>query len=64
MKILIDSSVLIEYEKQTQPELLSALRDSYHELYINILIASEYIYKLIGILAGKSPIECLRKQTN
>lgn len=56
MKIFIDSSVLIEYEKQAQPELLDALRDSYHELYINILVASEYIYRLIGVLAGKSPM--------
>lgn len=56
MKIFIDSSVLIEYEKQAQPELLETLRDSYHELYINILVASEYIYRLIGILAGKSPM--------
>lgn len=63
MKIFIDSSVLIAYEKQAQSELFEALRDSYHELYINILVASEYIYRLIGILAGKSPMSvCESKQ--
>lgn len=56
MKVLIDSSVIIEYEKLKKPELLKALRNSQHELYINVLIASEYIYRLIGILAGKSPM--------
>ncbi len=63
MKVLIDSSVIIEYEKLKKPELLKALRNSQHELYINVLIASEYIYRLIGILAGKSPMSvCERGQ--
>ncbi len=56
MRILIDSSILIEYEKQTQTELLDYLLASNHMLYFNAIIASEYLYILLGILAQKSPM--------
>ncbi len=56
MKVFIDSSLLIEFEKQTRPELLDALIKSEHRLYINPIVASEYLYQLLGILGGRSPM--------
>lgn len=56
MKVFIDSSVLIEYEKQSKTELLDALLQSNHQLYINGIIGSEYLYHLIGIISGRSPM--------
>lgn len=35
MKIFVDSSVLIEYANERRPELLDALLDLSHEIYIN-----------------------------
>lgn len=56
MKIFIDSGLLIEYEKQTQSELLEALLDSEHQIFINPIVFSEYLYQLLGILGGRSPM--------
>jgi predicted nucleic acid-binding protein len=56
MKILIDSGILIEFEKGTRTDLLMTLLAQNHTLYINSTITSEYLYKLLGILAGKSPM--------
>jgi uncharacterized protein len=56
MKILIDSSILIEFEKGTRTDLLMTLLAQNHTLYINSTITSEYLYKLLGILGGKSPM--------
>jgi predicted nucleic acid-binding protein len=56
MKIFLDSSVLIEYEKQTKTELLQRLVQSDHQILINPIVASEYLYQLLGILGGRSPM--------
>lgn len=56
MKIFLDSSLLIEYEKQAETELLDALLESDHEIFINPVVVSEYLYKLLGILGGRSPM--------
>jgi predicted nucleic acid-binding protein len=56
MKVLIDSSILIEFEKGTKVELMLSLLKNGHELYINTAVTSEYLYKLLGILGGKSPM--------
>lgn len=56
MKVFVDSSVLIEFANERRPELLDALLDSSHELYINNIVVSEFVYKLLGIIAGKSPM--------
>ena len=57
MKVFVDSSVLIEFANERHPaELLDALLDSSHELYINNIVVSEFVYKLLGIIAGKSPM--------
>ncbi|MBK8043895.1 MAG: PIN domain-containing protein [Haliscomenobacter sp.] len=56
MNVFIDSSLLVEYEKLNRPELLEALMASNHQLFINPIVASEYLYQLIGILGGRSPM--------
>lgn len=56
MKVFIDSSVLIEYEKQTKTELLDALLESENFLFINPIVVSEYLYQMLGILGGRSPM--------
>ena len=56
MKIFLDSGLLIEYEKQTQTNLLEALLESEHQIFINPIVVSEYLYQLLGILGGRSPM--------
>ncbi|MFN0216521.1 MAG: type II toxin-antitoxin system VapC family toxin [Saprospiraceae bacterium] len=56
MKVFIDSSLLVEYEKQTKTDLLDGLLESEHLLFINPIVASEYLYQLLGILGGRSPM--------
>jgi uncharacterized protein len=56
MRVFIDSSILIEFENGRQPELFDALLASNHELFINAIVASEYLYRLLGILGEKSPM--------
>jgi predicted nucleic acid-binding protein len=56
MRILVDSSVLVEYEKQTKPDLLEALLASEHQVCINPIVFSEYVYQLLGVMSGKSPL--------
>ncbi len=56
MKIFIDSSVLIEFENGRRQELLEFLRTSNGDLFINSIVVSEYVYRLLGILAEKSPM--------
>jgi predicted nucleic acid-binding protein len=50
MKVFIDSSLLIEYEKQTKTELLEALMESNRQIFINPIVVSEYLYQLLGII--------------
>lgn len=56
MKVFIDSSLLVEYEKQAKTELLDALLESKNLLYINPIVVSEYLYQMLGILGGRSPM--------
>lgn len=56
MKIFIDSGLLIEYEKQTKTELLDVLLKTRHQIFINPIVVSEYLYQLPGILGGRSPM--------
>ena len=57
MKVLVDSSVIIEFENGRNEELLTTLfNKSELDLCLNSVVASEYFYKLLGILAGKSPM--------
>jgi uncharacterized protein len=54
--VLIDSRVLIEFEKGTRTQLLEQLLPSPHRLLINPIICSEYVYHLLGVLGGRSPL--------
>lgn len=56
MKIFLDSSILIEYEKGTKIAVLDTLREKNVQFYINSIVVSEYLYKLIGILGEKAPL--------
>ena len=56
MKIFVDSSLLVEYEKQSKTDLLDALLESDHQIFINPIVISEYLYQLLGILGGRSPM--------
>jgi predicted nucleic acid-binding protein len=56
MKVFIDSGILIEYEKQTKTELLEYLIVNGYHIYINPVVVSEYLYKLLGIIGGRSPL--------
>ncbi len=57
MKIFLDSSVLIEYENGRNQALFETLLDnSKLELCLNSVVASEFFYKLLGILSNRSPM--------
>jgi uncharacterized protein len=55
--IFLDSSVLVEYRKGTQIDLLEAIiLDKDFEAVINQVVVSEYLYYHIAIFSGKSPM--------
>lgn len=57
MKVFLDSSALIEFENGRNQELLTKLLENPTlNLCLNSVVASEYFYKLLGILAEKSPM--------
>jgi predicted nucleic acid-binding protein len=57
MKIFLDSSVLIEYENGRNQALFETLLDMPKlELCLNSVVASEFFYKLLGILGNRSPM--------
>lgn len=55
-KIFIDSSILVEFEKQSKTDLLLHLMGNKNfNLYLNCTVLSEYTYYLLAIEGGKSP---------
>lgn len=55
--IFVDSSILIEYYKNAQTELLDSLLDAKHvQVCISQIVVSEYLFHCLGIDGGKSPI--------
>lgn len=52
----LDSSILIEYIKGTQIELLELLIASKTENYINHIVYSEFVYHFLSVMSGKSPL--------
>lgn len=55
-KIFIDSSILVEFAKQTKTDLLFHLMDNETlDLFVNSTVLSEYTYYLLAIEGGKSP---------
>ncbi len=54
--IFIDSSLLVEYVKKAQTDLLNALQgDTGLRLFINQTVVSEYLFYHLAINGGKSP---------
>ncbi len=55
--VFVDSSVLIEYYKNTQTELLDRLLDAKEiQICISQIIVSEYLFHCLGVDGGKSPL--------
>ncbi|MGV3604492.1 MAG: type II toxin-antitoxin system VapC family toxin [Dyadobacter fermentans] len=55
-KIFIDSSILVEFAKQTKTDLLLHLMNHGElSLFVNPTVLSEYTYYLLAIEGGKSP---------
>lgn len=52
----VDSSILIEYIKGTQTELLELLFASKAVNYINHIVYSEFIYHFLSVMSGVSPL--------
>ena len=56
-KIFIDSSVLIEALKGNKTDFYTKLiTDNQYECCINDIVVSEYLYQLLGINGGASPL--------
>ena len=55
-KILLDSSILIEYIKGTKTELLDQLMLNDFELQYNSIVASEFIFHFLAQAGNKSPL--------
>ncbi|WP_457643833.1 type II toxin-antitoxin system VapC family toxin [Persephonella sp.] len=62
-KIFIDSSIFIESFKgnKVAKEILEVAVDKY-EIYINDIVFSEVVFKLLGIKSGKSPLTLKKSQ--
>jgi predicted nucleic acid-binding protein len=56
MKISIESSILVEYLKGNQTDLLEQLISSGHELYTNVIVYSEFIFYYLATIGEKSPL--------
>ncbi|HMN89998.1 MAG TPA: type II toxin-antitoxin system VapC family toxin [Saprospiraceae bacterium] len=55
--VFVDSSILIEYYKNTQTALLDKLLDTQHiQVCISQIVVSEYLFHCLGIDGGKSPL--------
>lgn len=55
-KALLDSSILIEYRKGSNKDLLNAMiKDPNWMLYVNQTIVSEYLFHHLAIFGGKAP---------
>jgi len=56
MKIFVDSSVLIEYIKDSRPDLLEKLISSNHDLHTNGIVFSEFMFYYLAVIGEKSPL--------
>lgn len=62
--IFADSSILIEYYKNAQTELLDKLLDAKHvQVCISQIVVSEYLFHCLGIDGGKSPLSVKQSKT-
>ncbi|MEM9888514.1 MAG: PIN domain-containing protein [Bacteroidota bacterium] len=57
-KVFLDSSILVEYRKGTNTELLDALlrHSDEIELCISETVSSEYLFHLLALFGQKSPL--------
>ncbi len=63
MKILLDTSVLIEYIKGNKTKLLeNLLLEEKSKLYINDIIYSKFMFHFISVVSGKSPFTLKTKK--
>lgn len=56
MMIFLDSSILIEYIKGNQTELLDAMTETTQTLCINHIVYSEFMFHFLAIMSGKAPL--------
>jgi len=56
MNIFLDSSVLIEYLKGKNAELLEHLISSEFKLFVNSIVFSEFMFHYLAIIGNKSPL--------
>jgi predicted nucleic acid-binding protein len=56
MKIFVDSSILVEYIKDSRPDLLEKLISSNHYLYTNGIVFSEFMFYYLAVIGEKSPL--------
>ncbi|MGF7215925.1 putative nucleic acid-binding protein [Spirosoma lacussanchae] len=59
-KIVLDSSVLVEWAKKTQPELFIGLQNSSYELCISQITLSEFSYYWLAVGGQKAPVTLKR----
>jgi len=56
MKIFVDSSVLVEYIKGNEVDLLEQLIASENELFTNAIVFSEFMFYYLAVIGEKSPL--------
>jgi len=56
MKIFVNSSILVEYIKGKQTDLLEQLIASDNELYTNAIVYSEFMFYYLAVIGEKSPL--------
>ncbi|MCD4791490.1 MAG: PIN domain-containing protein [Bacteroidales bacterium] len=56
MKVFIDSSLLVEYIKETKIELLEKLIISDCQCCTNAIVYSEFMFYYLAVIGGKSPL--------
>ena len=59
-KIFLDSSILVEWAKKTQPDVYNYLLNSSFDLCISQITRSEFIYYWLAIGGGKAPVTLKR----
>lgn len=56
-KIFLDSSILVEYDKNTKTSLLNSfLEDENTECFISETVVSEFLFHYIKFVTGKAPL--------
>ncbi|WP_461067293.1 type II toxin-antitoxin system VapC family toxin [Spirosoma horti] len=62
-KIFLDSSILVEWAKKTQPDLFNHLLRSSFDLFISQITLSEFTYYWLAVGGGKAPVTLKRDGT-